>query len=107
MVRDGIRPGFESLWLPGSRVIFFALAPLRSVPQAGSQFYGLATVKHEIFGINVSFFNKNSFKLELAQFLGAKEGIYAGQRRIDTMNSVDAPVGSKLRLPLFLWLIIH
>ena len=32
--------------------IFFALAPLRSVPQAGSQFRGLATAIHEISGLD-------------------------------------------------------
>jgi len=34
--------------LPGGTPIFFALAPLRSVPQAGSQFRGLVTAIHEI-----------------------------------------------------------
>jgi len=37
--------------LPGGTPIFFALAPLRSVPQAGSQFRGLATAIHEISGL--------------------------------------------------------
>ncbi|MEE8316627.1 MAG: hypothetical protein V3R70_08775 [Syntrophobacteria bacterium] len=36
--------------LPGGTPIFFALAALRSVPQAGSQFRGLATAIHEISG---------------------------------------------------------
>ncbi|RLA89880.1 MAG: hypothetical protein DRG34_03385 [Deltaproteobacteria bacterium] len=31
--------------------IFFALAPLRSVPQAGSQFRGFATAIHEMSGL--------------------------------------------------------
>jgi len=39
--------------LPGGTPILFALAPLRSVPQAGSQFRGLATVIHEISGLAV------------------------------------------------------
>jgi hypothetical protein len=34
--------------LPGGTLILFALAALRSVPQAGSQFRGLATAIHEI-----------------------------------------------------------
>ena len=34
--------------LPGGTPILFALAALRSVPQAGSQFRGLATAIHEI-----------------------------------------------------------
>ncbi len=34
--------------LPGGTPIFFALAALRSVPQAGSQFRGLVTAIHEI-----------------------------------------------------------
>ncbi|MGW8221482.1 MAG: hypothetical protein ACWGP1_04975, partial [Syntrophobacteria bacterium] len=37
--------------LPGGTPILFALAPLRSVPQAGSQFRGLATAIHEISGL--------------------------------------------------------
>jgi len=37
--------------LPGGTAILFALAPLRSVPQAGSQFRGLATGIHEISGL--------------------------------------------------------
>ncbi|MGB6380612.1 MAG: hypothetical protein WBG51_05515, partial [Syntrophobacteria bacterium] len=37
--------------LPGGTPIFFALAALRSVPQAGSQFRGLATAIHEISGL--------------------------------------------------------
>ncbi len=34
--------------LPGGTPILFALAALRSVPQAGSQFRGLATAMHKI-----------------------------------------------------------
>ncbi len=37
--------------LPGGTPIFFALAALRSVPQAGSQFRGLATAIHKISGL--------------------------------------------------------
>jgi hypothetical protein len=37
--------------LPGGTPILFALAPLRSVPQAGSQFRGLTTAIHEISGL--------------------------------------------------------
>jgi len=37
--------------LPGGTPILFALAALRSVPQAGSQFRGLATAIHEISGL--------------------------------------------------------
>jgi hypothetical protein len=36
---------------PGGTPILFALAALRSVPQAGSQFRGLATVIHGISGL--------------------------------------------------------
>jgi len=39
--------------LPGGTPILFALAALRSVPQAGSQFRGLATAIHEISGLRV------------------------------------------------------
>ena len=39
--------------LPGGTPIFFALAALRSAPQAGSQFRGLATAIHEISGLVV------------------------------------------------------
>ena len=51
--------GTNTLRLPGGTPILFALAPLRSVPQAGSQFRGLATGIHEISGIVV--FPVNSF----------------------------------------------
>ncbi len=46
-----VRLGVNTLWLPGGTPIFFALAVLRSVPQAGSQFRGLATGIHEISGL--------------------------------------------------------
>ncbi|MGB6376546.1 MAG: hypothetical protein WBG24_07470, partial [Syntrophobacteria bacterium] len=47
------RSGTETntLRLPGGTPILFALAALRSVPQAGSQFRGLATAIHEISGL--------------------------------------------------------
>jgi hypothetical protein len=38
--------------LPGGTPILFALAALRSVPQAGSQFRDLATAIHEISGLS-------------------------------------------------------
>jgi hypothetical protein len=43
--------GCRPLRLLGGTPIFFALAPLRSVPQAGSQFRGLATAMHKISGL--------------------------------------------------------
>jgi hypothetical protein len=43
-----VRLGSNPLRLPGGKPIFFALAALRSVPQAGSQFRGLATAIHEV-----------------------------------------------------------
>jgi len=43
--------GFDPLRLPGGTSILFALAALRSVPQAGSQFHGLATPIREISGL--------------------------------------------------------
>jgi hypothetical protein len=46
-----VRLGFNPLRLPGGTTILFALAALRSVPQAGSQFHGLATAIHETFGL--------------------------------------------------------
>ena len=39
--------GSNPLRLPGGKPIFFAVAALRSVPQAGFQFRGLATAIHE------------------------------------------------------------
>ncbi|MDH3897850.1 MAG: hypothetical protein OEV18_10705 [Deltaproteobacteria bacterium] len=48
-----VRLGTNTLWLPGGTPILFALAPLRSVPQAGSQFRGLATAIHEISGVAI------------------------------------------------------
>ncbi len=50
-----VRLGTNTLWLPGGTPIFFALAALRSVPQAGSQFRDLATAIHAISGLDVSF----------------------------------------------------
>ncbi len=46
-----VRLGTNTLRLPGGTPIFFALAALRSVPQAGSQFRGLVTAIHEISGL--------------------------------------------------------
>ncbi|MBE9533536.1 MAG: hypothetical protein IMF03_00945, partial [Proteobacteria bacterium] len=51
-----VRLGTNTLRLPGCTPIFFALAPLRSVPQAGSQFRDLATVIHEISGLDLQRF---------------------------------------------------
>jgi hypothetical protein len=48
-----VRLRTNTLWLPGGTPIFFALAQLRSVPQAGSQFRGLATAIHETSGLDV------------------------------------------------------
>ena len=45
-----VRLGTNTLRLPSGTPILFALASLRSVPQAGSQFRGLATAIHEISG---------------------------------------------------------
>jgi hypothetical protein len=50
-VRLGTNPAVPRDELPGGKPIFFALAALRSVPQAGSQFRGLATAIREISGI--------------------------------------------------------
>jgi hypothetical protein len=49
-----VRLGTNTLRLPGGTPILFALAALRSVPQAGSQFRGLATEIHEISGLEKS-----------------------------------------------------
>jgi hypothetical protein len=50
-VRLGTNPAVPRNELPGGTTILFALAALRSVPQAGSQFHGLATAIHEISGL--------------------------------------------------------
>ncbi|MGB6281746.1 MAG: hypothetical protein WBG51_05200 [Syntrophobacteria bacterium] len=47
-----VRLGTTTLRLPGGTLILFALAALRSVPQAGSQFRGLTTAIHEISGLD-------------------------------------------------------
>ena len=49
--RDGCPARGASACAARGTPIFFALAPLRSVPQAGSQFRGLATAIHEISGL--------------------------------------------------------
>jgi len=41
--------------LSGGTPVFFALAALRSVPQAGSQFRGLATPIYELSGLRLCF----------------------------------------------------
>jgi hypothetical protein len=46
-----VRLKSNTLRLPGGTPILFALAALRSVPQAGSQFRGLATAIHETSGL--------------------------------------------------------
>jgi len=53
-VRLGSNPAVPRDELPGGTPIFFALAALRSVPQAGSQFRGLATAIHKISGLGLS-----------------------------------------------------
>ena len=50
-VRLGTNPAVSRDELPGGTPILFALAALRSVPQAGSQFRGLATATHETSGL--------------------------------------------------------
>jgi len=59
--------------LPGGTPIFFALAALRSVPQAGSQFRGLATAIHEISGLvdmlGKALINKDHAKRQYSKFL--------------------------------------
>jgi len=50
-----VRLGTNTLRLPGGTPILFALAALRSVPQAGSQLRGLATAIHEISGLAICF----------------------------------------------------
>jgi hypothetical protein len=50
-VRPGPNPAVPRDELPGGTPILFALAALRSVPQAGSQFRDLATAIHEIYGL--------------------------------------------------------
>ena len=47
--------------------ILFALAALRSVPQAGSQFGGLATAIHEISGLVEKFFTVEAFAGKMAK----------------------------------------
>ena len=49
--RDGCPARGASACAARGTPIFFALAALRSVPQAGSQFRGLATAIHEISGL--------------------------------------------------------
>ncbi|MCG6946236.1 MAG: hypothetical protein LJE87_12940 [Deltaproteobacteria bacterium] len=50
-VRLGTNPAVPRDELPCGTTILFALAALRSVPQAGSQFRGLATAIHETSGL--------------------------------------------------------
>jgi len=46
-----VRLGTTALRLPGGTAIFFALASLRSGPQAGSQLRGFVTAIHETSGL--------------------------------------------------------
>jgi hypothetical protein len=52
-VRLGTNPAVPRDELPGGTPILFALAALRSVPQAGSQFRGLATAIYKISGLGI------------------------------------------------------
>jgi hypothetical protein len=56
-VRLGTNPAVPRDELLGGPTILFALAALRSVPQAGSQFRGLATAIHEISGLDCFLFS--------------------------------------------------
>ena len=62
-----VRLGTNTLRLPGGTPILFALAALRSVPQAGSQFGGLATAIHEISGLVEKFFTVEAFAGKMAK----------------------------------------
>jgi len=64
-----VRLGTNTLRLPGGTPILFALAALRSVPQAGSQFRGLATAIHEISELVVMIVRNNKSQV----FLQVKE----------------------------------
>jgi len=55
-VRLEANPAVPRDELPGGTTILFALAPLRSVPQAGSQFHVLAAVIHETSGLQIACF---------------------------------------------------
>ena len=66
-------PQTNPLRLPGGTATQFALAALHSVPQAGSQFYGLATPIHEISLLVLKFSRtrkKRKFDFKLRQELG-------------------------------------
>jgi hypothetical protein len=53
-VRLGTNPAVPRDELPGGTPILFALAALRSVPQAGSQFRGLTTAIDELSGLTTA-----------------------------------------------------
>ena len=53
-VRLGTNPAVLRDEFPSGTPILFALAALRSVPQAGSQFRGLTTAIHEISGLTTA-----------------------------------------------------
>jgi hypothetical protein len=59
-----VRLGTNTLRLPGGTPILFALAALRSVPQAGSQFRDLATAIHEISGLGTIPFGISPLSLD-------------------------------------------
>ncbi|MCG6945995.1 MAG: hypothetical protein LJE87_11705 [Deltaproteobacteria bacterium] len=53
-VRLGTNPAVPRDELPSGTPILFALAALRSVPQAGSQFRGLTTAIDELSGLTTA-----------------------------------------------------
>jgi hypothetical protein len=67
-----VRLGTNTLRLPGGTPILFALAALRSVPQAGSQLRGLATPIHEISGLEKLVLRASSYRKALSAERKAK-----------------------------------
>ena len=66
-VRLGTNPAVPRDELPGGMPIFFALATLRSVPQAGSQFHSLAIPIHALSGLKFKISIGNLLQLTAIQ----------------------------------------
>jgi hypothetical protein len=77
-VRLETNPAVPRDALPGGTPILFALAALRSVPQAGSQFRGLATAIHEISGLTL-YTDPLPFKVSIRFLCNPVEAIHIKQ----------------------------
>jgi hypothetical protein len=103
-VRLGTNPAVPRDELPGGTPILFALAALRSVPQAGSQFRGLATAIHEISGLAKFHVNGQFFSLSI--FI-ISEYLTASSKLLSHYATLSSVVTRPLTWPSLRCAVIH